>query len=283
MFFADAGNSRIGINTGAPSEALHVVGGSRITTGLTIGVMATYGDHLLMLASTTTPAMKIGNNAYNLAESGRIIFEESTTGFPTVGAFCGFNFKHDGSADKLHLISGCPSELNIMTWERNGEIGVGTIAPTASLSVNGIANKPGGGDWAVFSDRRLKKDVTDYNEGLDLIMKVHPVNFTYNEKYFALFGAGTTGLTTKVYQGVIAQELQEISPDMVRTVNSQENNSSDADGGTPAPKGGEFLEVDPSKFTYALINSVQQQQQQIEAQQKEIENLKLMVQQLIDK
>lgn len=155
------------------------------------------------------------------------------------------------------------------------EVGLATPNPTASLSVNGTANKTGGGAWAVFSDKRLKKNVSKYDEGLDLIMKVNPVNFSYNENYISVFG-GDKEITDKIYQGVIAQELQKIAPDMVRVVNKAKNNASDLDGGTTASKGGEFLEVDPSKFTYALINAVQEQQ-------KEIEALKKMVQQLLQK
>ena len=33
---------------------------------------------------------------------------------------------------------------------------IGTSSPTATLSVNGTANKPGGGSWAAFSDKALK-------------------------------------------------------------------------------------------------------------------------------
>lgn len=139
----------------------------------------------------------------------------------------------------------------------NNEIGIATDTPTATLSVNGTANKLGGGTWAVFSDARLKENVSDYNEGLELITKIRPINFSYNAKMKSLLGKNHS-LNNLVYQGVIAQDLQKIAPDMVREVIL--NNEY-------------FLEVDPNKFTYALINSVQEQQKQIVEQQDKIEDL----------
>ncbi|MEZ4859013.1 MAG: tail fiber domain-containing protein [Flavobacteriaceae bacterium] len=139
----------------------------------------------------------------------------------------------------------------------NDSVGIATAIPTATLSVNGTANKPGGGTWAVFSDRKLKDQVSNYDEGLDFILQVNPVNFSYNKKMESLLGQNNR-LSEKVFQGVIAQELQEIAPDMVKEV----------------VLGSEtFLEVDPNKFTYALINAVQQQQEIINQQNERLNQL----------
>lgn len=136
-------------------------------------------------------------------------------------------------------------------------LGIGTNSPTATLSVNGSANKPGSGAWAVFSDARLKKNISNYKEGLELIMKVKPINFFYNDKMKALFGENQD-IDNRIYQGVIAQDLQKIAPDMVREILF----------------GSEyFLEVDPNKFTYALINAVKQQQVVIEKQNERLNEL----------
>lgn len=139
----------------------------------------------------------------------------------------------------------------------NDAVGIGTNAPTATLSVNGTANKPGGGTWAVFSDARLKKDVNDYKEGLELIMNVRPINFSYNDKMKMLFG-GKQVIGNRVYQGVIAQDLQKIAPDMVREISLKKER---------------FLEVNPNKFTYALINAVKEQQELLVKQNSKIEGL----------
>jgi len=272
-FNVDATNNRVGIGTATPSQTLHVQGGSRVTTGLTIGATPTYGTHLLMLGSTTTPAMKIGNTGgFNSAESGRFVFDEYADNYTAPGTYCGFEWHHDGAANNLYLNSGCTGAVNRVTFERNGDVGIGTTAPTALLSVNGTANKTGGGTWAVFSDARLKKNVTDYKEGLDLIMKVRTVNFSYNNKMDEIWGLNEK-TKDKVYQGVIAQELQKIAPDMVREVSLTENYEGENDKATTTPAEA-YLEVDPNKFTYALINAVQEQQAEISELKAENEAIK---------
>ena len=273
MLFVDAGLNRVGIGTGAPTEALHVQGGERITTGLTIGATPTYGTHLLMLGSATTPAMKMGHTGgFNNAESGRFVFDEYADNYTAPGTYCGFEWHHDGAANNLYLNSACTGATTRVTFERNGDVGIGTTAPTALLSVNGTANKTGGGNWAVFSDARLKKNVSDYKEGLDLITKIRPVNFSYNDKMDEIWGSNEK-TKDKVYQGVIAQELQEIAPDMVQEVSLTENYDGASDKATTTPPE-TFLEVDPNKFTYALINAVQEQQEIIEQQNNEIDAIK---------
>jgi hypothetical protein len=84
----------------------------------------------------------------------------------------------------------------------------------------------------------------------------------------------------RVYQGVIAQELQKVAPDMVRSVSvspSVDKEAEDYDENAAPLPSESFLEVDPNKFTYALINAVKEQQVMIEEQQKQIDELKKMM------
>ena len=179
------------------------------------------------------------------------------------------------TADRLFVVGNGtgtgPAESDAMVILKSGNTGIATTAPTAQLSVNGTANKTGGGTWAVFSDKRLKENISEYSEGLELIRKVRPVSFSYNTKMTEIWGENeqTKG---KVYQGVIAQELQQIAPDMVREVNVPQKD------GAP---GESFLEVDPNKFTYALINAVQEQQEQIDAQQEQMQAQQEQLQELM--
>ena len=86
---------------------------------------------------------------------------------------------------------------------------------------------------------RVKRNVLPFADGMDLLKAIRPVTFEYN-------GVGGTADIGKVYVGVIAQELQQVAPYMV-----------DASG--------EYLKVDPSAFTYLLVNAGKDQQAQIEA------------------
>ncbi len=270
MLLVNAGTGRVGVGLGNPSEALHVLGGMRTTVGAVIGEHPTYGNHSLTVAKTTNPSLQLGTLTYNETEAGRLTFEERVGDYPNPGlSYCGFQFDHNGATNTLFLRSACPAETFLMTFQRQGNVGIATDAPTAELSVNGTANKTGGGTWAVFSDRRLKKDISKFTEGLDFIKQVRTVNFSYNDKMAEIWGEDLQN-KNRIYQGVIAQELQEIAPDMVREVNPEsENNPEDADYVATTTKGETFLEVDPNKFTYALINAVQEQQVMIEELKKQ--------------
>lgn len=122
------------------------------------------------------------------------------------------------------------------------------------LGVNGVlvvnhheALKPGGGAWHTYSDKRLKKDIKSFDEGIEIIKDIKTVKYRYN---------GKLGIDDKVeHIGVIAQQLREVAPFMVNETVTSET-------------GEKFLSVDPNAFTYLLINSVQEQQLQIESLEK---------------
>ena len=234
------------------------------------------GGHTLIVAETATPSIKVGQTAgFNNLESGRLVFEEYVPIYTTPGTYCGFEIANNGATDLLTINSACTAVTPIIAIERIGEVGFSTNAPTATISVNGDANKPGGGTWTVFSDERLKENITDYSEGLDLLMKIRPVNFSYNAKMEEVFGKSDR-ISGRVYQGVIAQELQKVAPDMVREVSVvNQPNPEDADYVAKDQLPEEtYLEVDPNKFTYALINAVQEQQEIITQQGEELEEIR---------
>jgi hypothetical protein len=121
-----------------------------------------------------------------------------------------------------------------------------------ALYVEGTGDcaKPGGGFWTSNSDKRLKKDIIDFTDGLSSIRDVNTIFYHYN---------GKNGLPTEPqFVGIIAQELQEIAPYMV----------SEHPGMVDTTKN--YLTVDPSAFTYMLINSVQELDKTVQDQQLKI-------------
>lgn len=289
MLRVDAGTNRIGIGTANPSHMLQVNTDAKINTALILGAPTAYGNHLLMLGAATNAGAKIGHTGgYNNAESGRFAFEENVDAQQNVATYCGFEWHHNGAVNELYLSSGCTANAIRMTVERGGQIGISTDNPTANLSVNGTANKTGGGTWAVFSDARLKDNVSDFKEGLDFIQQVRTVNFTYNDKMEEIWGE-SPATKNRVYQGVIAQELQEIAPDMVQAVVvGNEINVEDADYQGQTAELETYLEVDPNKFTYALINAVKEQQAMIDVlmakqqrTQNELAEIKALLKEII--
>ena len=146
------------------------------------------------------------------------------------------------------------------------KVGIGTNSPGYLLHVNGVAAKPGGGSWTVASDKRLKKDVEAYKEGLAKVMEINPVWFRYN---------GKAGLPTdKMHVGVIAQDMQKIAPHTL-----SEFAYVDSLG-----KAEKYLDYDANAMTYMLVNAVkelnthmQQKDLQIEQLQKELAELRNIV------
>lgn len=123
--------------------------------------------------------------------------------------------------------------------------------------LTGDALKPGGGMWSVFSDKRLKTDIKDFEDGLSELMKINPVTFRYTKELLEN--------NNKEFVGVIAQEVQEVAPYMTEKSEIYDTNGE--------VKSSDYLSVDPNAFTYMLINAVQEQQELIEDQNDIIEKL----------
>lgn len=149
-----------------------------------------------------------------------------------------------------------------------GSVGIGTDAPTAMLSVNGTANKPGGGDWGMFSDRRLKKNVAKFTDGIEQLMKINPVTYQYN-------GKANIEDTESTYIGVIAQELEEVAPYMVKPIEVKTiEKSGEMETYEETSRSlGEYLYVDATAIRYMLVNAVKAHQTELEEKENRIREL----------
>ena len=149
------------------------------------------------------------------------------------------------------------------TVKSTGNMGLGIADPSYQLQLSeNSAAKPTSNTWTVASDVRLKENISDYTAGLNDILMIHPVWFTYN---------GEAGMPKETGVGVLAQEIREIAPYMVNTWQYQ------------SPEGDKksYLGVDNGAMTYMLINAVKEQNQMIldlkkivEQQQEEIKLFK---------
>ena len=204
------------------------------------------------------------NNTPNGIEGAKIYFDNTLTANPNTdiliiekkdgssvvpdGAIAFTNRGNNGIRSVSMFING------------NGNIGIGTIAPSAMLSVNGSADKIGGGTWATFSDRRVKTNIKPFTDGLDLLMKLHPVSYKFNEK------SGYADLN-KTFIGFIAQDVEEIAPYMVSTYDDTEGPSGLKDK----------RQFDESALSKIMLNAIQEQQRMIEEQQKMIKEQQKLI------
>lgn len=146
-----------------------------------------------------------------------------------------------GGSD-FHIREAVSGTTRLFIQGGSGNVGIGTTAPTHTLSVNGTACKPGGGPFAACSDARLKTDISPYTDGLDMLRRIEPVWFRYN-------GLGDLP-TDESYVGIIAQEMREIAPYTVGT-STMKLRDSDA-------KASEMLSFDGNALTYMTINAVKE-------------------------
>jgi len=137
-----------------------------------------------------------------------------------------------------------------------GDVGIGDTTPDYTLEVDGSAGKPGGGSWSNSSDRRLKQDIEDYEDGLEEILQIRPVWYRYNGKF---------GLPTEErYVGIIAQEMQEVAPYTITPYIETDDKTGES---------GEYLSYNGTAVTYMLVNAVQEQQEIIEEKDEKIKEL----------
>jgi hypothetical protein len=121
---------------------------------------------------------------------------------------------------------------------------------------DGQAYKPGGGSWAAFSDARLKEDIHPYTRGLAELRGLRPVRYKYKKEYWAA--------SDRHFTGLIAQEVQDVVPEMVHPYQFQAIGDKLLD----------VLAVDPSDLTYMLINAVKEldaENQQLKARLAAVE------------
>ena len=111
--------------------------------------------------------------------------------------------------------------------------------------------------WSITSDQRLKKNIVDNTDGLNKITAIQVRNFEYRTKDEVTELEPQNAIDIKGVQlGAIAQELQAILPDCVKTESTG------------------VMSVDASNLTWYLINAVKELNAKLEAQAVEIATLK---------
>lgn len=136
----------------------------------------------------------------------------------------------------------------------SGNVGIGTNAPAYQLQLSAnSAAKPGSNAWTIASDAALKTNVHDYTDGLKELLAIKPVWYTYT---------GEANMPRETFVGVIAQDLKEVAPYMVKEWTFRN---------APTDAGKTYLGVDNGSMTYMMINAIKEQQQQIEEMKKTIE------------
>ncbi|MDH3244437.1 MAG: tail fiber domain-containing protein [Saprospiraceae bacterium] len=266
------GDATFGDNGTTPEEKVDVIGNLKVR-----GSDVFIGKN----AGSTAARVEIGNER---TSNGNAYFDliGDASAYPDFGGRLirfGANgltaFTHRGLANlefrtndaaSLVLVTNGTEKMRIRP---TGNVGIGTGLPTAKLSVNGTADKPGGGEWGMFSDKRLKQDISPFKDGIEVLMELNPVTYHYNGKYSAL------GSPDVQHVGIIAQELQEVAPYMVDNKELVElvKEGRDETYREHQRSSNSYLHVDASAIKYILVNAVKEQQKLLVEKEERIKDL----------
>jgi len=261
-------------NTAMGSYALYLAtGGSNTAMGwgaLENNSTATnntaVGTAALRTNTTGAENTAVGTNALNACTDGsyHAIFGEGAGVAITTGngntcigqdagaaLTSGSNNIHVG---KLAATSGAGADFEIVL----GCTTTGKGTNTGFMDANDGGNYAGNNSasWSTTSDRRIKKNIEDNNTGLDKLKQIQVRNFEYRlpEEVDAELPSHTAINREGVQVGVIAQEIMEILPDVVK----QESTG--------------CYSVDPDNLTWYLVNAVKELSTKVEDLEKQLNN-----------
>ncbi len=151
-----------------------------------------------------------------------------------------------------------------MSIIKEGSVGIGTSSPNTILHANGSITYAG----SLFnvSDKRLKHRIQSFDYGLEHVLKLNPIYYSYKK--------GVNNQDTHV--GLIAQELQKVSPNLVDRFELERSSSLISNEN----KKEEYLSINESAIKYMLINAIKDQQFEIENQHQQLEEQRKMIEEL---
>jgi hypothetical protein len=252
--------------TGNENTALGYGAGTSNTTG---AENVAIGSSALFNNSTGNNNVAVGRRAlYNTTGTGNVAIGESTGNSLAAGSYNIYIGYQTGNATKTSGVdciyigrtitpnnAGVNGELVINT---NGNNQTGRGDGTGLISTGGsIYQQNNSSSWATTSDRRLKKNIVDNTEGLDVISQIRVRNFEYRlpEEITELKSQDAVQ-KSGVQLGVVAQELQEVCSDCVKEESTG------------------VLSVDTSNLTWHMVNAIKDLKAELDTVKAELAALK---------
>ena len=184
-------------------------------------------------------------------------FNEYTNASSVPHRFAVGNGSSDASRDTPFCIIGSGTYTNGQVSINDADGYAYTSVPYSIFHVNGRATSSYSSTFTTTSDERVKKNIVDYSKGLAEIIQVQPKSYAFN-------GKGNT-IEDVESIGVLAQEIKEVFPETVGTVNKRLNPEDEQET--------ELYTVDISPVTYALINAVKELNAKVQALEARIQTL----------
>lgn len=180
-----------------------------------------------------------------------------------------------------------PENYGMLMFVQRGGVSIGAeIHADKALIAYGDVEVSGNisytGNLTQTSDINLKENIKPISGGLDVILELEPLSYNYK---WSNNGVGMQ-LSKNQHYGLIAQDVEQVLPALVQNnihrYQVQENNP---DAMTPdgsenmVTKEFEYKSLNYTELIPFLIKAIQEQQEMIDAQQKELDTLKKLINQ----
>lgn len=120
---------------------------------------------------------------------------------------------------------------------------------------DGTAAKVGGGAFVATSDARVKDDIQDWDDGLEVVLALRVRQWRYK--------VGTGINPSIIYRGLVAQEAEDVAPTLVRKRNGSFGELYFED----------MRDVDPSDLPYIHVNAIKKLHARLVAAEEKIKAL----------
>ncbi|PWN66134.1 tail fiber domain-containing protein [Chryseobacterium oncorhynchi] len=257
LLYSQAGG-KIGINTPNPKATLDInakTDGTSQAEGLMIPRLT--GDQIQTMTASIQPgteSLMIYATASPVSPTAKV----SKITQPGYYFWNGTNWESMGVNSNIYTADGSITtplasrnvDLNgkNLVFSGTGSVGIGT-APSASAKLD-VAGTVKASAIDYNSDERLKQNITEITSSGEIVNKLRPVSYFWNET------GKKKGGNTQLQYGLVAQEVEKILPNIVST---------DNDG---------YKSVNYNELIPLLLQTVQEQDKKIDELQKAVQQLK---------
>jgi hypothetical protein len=285
-------NGNLGIGTTSPDAKLDVNGSIQLRDPLSAGPFgvlsitnATFdgGTNIISAFNSTNLELKAAGSANIIkftigsTERARITaggyLKASNTGTYNNATGAYHEFRGSTNAAGIVITNTSATYTDDLVYS-NVAVAAGTGFNLMRLDSNSVAQFRVRGDGTIFaqnttvqsiSDARLKENIADATEGLDVITALRPVRYDWKPGY---------GNDRVNQLGFIAQEVEVVFPEAVSVWEMVEPTGDTDEDGKPITEKVDYKTVGPGALIPVLVKAIQEQQARIES--LETSNAELM-------
>ena len=176
------GNTLIGAFSG-----MLATGSNNVFIGHQAGFNETGSDKLVIANSETTPPLIYGDFSSGfvglgtITPSAKLNIANGALRITNTTDNKHYELSYDATDNYFYLDEfGVARHLYI---KNGGNTGIGRNPTANKFEVEGNASKTTATAWLANSDKRIKTDIQNIDNSFEIIMKLHPVKFRYNDEW----------------------------------------------------------------------------------------------------